>query len=85
MPTFDLQDALENNQVWIRRLQPDGSNVYDPLPYKIVQYDDGTKGIEGISDPHWSNLTHKDAGGLGTKPGFKIVDRPPYSGVSEID
>lgn len=85
MPTFNYLDAKQNKQVFIRRLLATGDSVYDALPYKMVQYDDGTSGIEGVCDPHLSNLTHEDAGGPGSKPGFVILDKPPYSGVTEID
>ena len=93
MPTFHLLDARENAQVLIRRQVSPGKDVYDPLPYKLVQYDDGTRGIEGICDPHLSGLTHSDASGgtgsgnrgLGAKMGFVILDSPPFSGVTEID
>lgn len=85
MATFDLLDAKQNTQVFIRRLTPGGGQVYDPLPYKVVQYDDGTKGIEGICDSHMSDLTFADVTNLGGHVGFVILDRPPYSGVNEID
>lgn len=63
---------------------PGGAQKYQRLAYNVVQYDDGTKGIEGVCDPHLSELTHKDVFNLDNQPNIKIIDKPPYSGVNEI-
>jgi hypothetical protein len=83
MATFDRKDA-EIKQVFLRRPLPGGGQAYDRLPYNIVTYDDGTGGIEGVCDPHLSDMTHGDAGGVGTRGEPFIIDRPPYSGINEI-
>ena len=84
MATFERSTA-DIKAVYVRRLLPGGNQTYDRLPYNLVTYDDGTSGIEGISEPHLSDMTPRDAEGQHDTPEIFITDKPPYRGVNEID
>ena len=84
MATFKLEDATVK-QVFLRRILAGNRTAYERLPYDIVTYDDGTTAVQPLSSPGLSEMTWQDAFGSDYSPEFAIFDRPPYSGVTEID
>lgn len=63
--------------VFLRRRLPSGADSYDRQQFNLVTYDDGTSGIEGVPEPHLSDMTPRDVKSQHDTPEIFITDRWP--------
>lgn len=82
MATFNRADATIQ-EVYVRRVLPNGSNNYRRLAFNLIRHDNGETYVEPIStvndDQTWEGMNSVDTDGE-----FLILDAPPFSGVTEI-
>ena len=82
MAVYNREDA-KIQEVYVRRVLPNGDNNYRRLAFNLITYDDGTTYIEPVPtvnhDQTWEGMNS-----VATDAEFLILDAPPFSGVTEI-